>query len=393
MGVGEEEWGSGEREVLEGFVQRTDGLVDLLVSRYGDTTADENGKPGQRTTKEPNSSGFHHGPSDQNSEPELSPSDGMIFSGTGAITSESVRAIAGWMEWLHVFGEDAYGVRENPNSTSRRKGRHNPPEKREVSTRSRAGNDHVEGSWQVRAPSDIRAHGMGDRHRLEDSQFNTPPKSTTLTSVTHAPIHPPAYDGVKHNDGTKQSIPNEVPSTTGTTTLMKYLTLGYGSSWGTSLKPKNGEETEAHRGHKDLENPTHSQSKHQANQATKSTGERVTSSGPTSRGRFMIGLQGPLESETGDENNVDPSRDQSEYESETEERRGRIYLRTINVNLTNHDQPEMDGDGKLLGIAFEEGVSSVNSSTGFDIKTAGSSPQKLRVIVYKVGPQDTISPG
>jgi len=32
MGVGEEDRGSGEREVLEGFVGRIEGLVDLVVS-------------------------------------------------------------------------------------------------------------------------------------------------------------------------------------------------------------------------------------------------------------------------------------------------------------------------------------------------------------------------
>ena len=35
IGVGEEERGSGEREVLEGFVERTEGLVDLVVSKFG----------------------------------------------------------------------------------------------------------------------------------------------------------------------------------------------------------------------------------------------------------------------------------------------------------------------------------------------------------------------
>ena len=35
VGVGEEERGSGEREVLEGFVGRVDGLVDLVVSKFG----------------------------------------------------------------------------------------------------------------------------------------------------------------------------------------------------------------------------------------------------------------------------------------------------------------------------------------------------------------------
>ena len=38
IGEGEEEWGSGEREILEGFIERTGGLVDLVVSRFGDGT-------------------------------------------------------------------------------------------------------------------------------------------------------------------------------------------------------------------------------------------------------------------------------------------------------------------------------------------------------------------
>ena len=37
IGVGEEDWGSGEREVLEGFIGRTEGLVDLVVARFGDS--------------------------------------------------------------------------------------------------------------------------------------------------------------------------------------------------------------------------------------------------------------------------------------------------------------------------------------------------------------------
>ncbi|KAH8701471.1 hypothetical protein GQ44DRAFT_693264 [Phaeosphaeriaceae sp. PMI808] len=38
MGVGEEDWGSSERDVLEDFARRTEGLVDVMVSRFGETT-------------------------------------------------------------------------------------------------------------------------------------------------------------------------------------------------------------------------------------------------------------------------------------------------------------------------------------------------------------------
>lgn len=36
VGVGEEERGSGEREVLEGLVGRIEGLVDVVVSKFGE---------------------------------------------------------------------------------------------------------------------------------------------------------------------------------------------------------------------------------------------------------------------------------------------------------------------------------------------------------------------
>ncbi|KAH8166632.1 hypothetical protein CIB48_g1613 [Xylaria polymorpha] len=63
VGVGEENRGSGEREVLEGFVGRVEGLTDLVVSR------------------------------------------------------KSLRDITYWMEDVYTWGENAYGVKESPTST------------------------------------------------------------------------------------------------------------------------------------------------------------------------------------------------------------------------------------------------------------------------------------
>ncbi|KAI9794761.1 MAG: hypothetical protein M1816_002889 [Peltula sp. TS41687] len=381
MGVGEEEWGSGEREVLEGFVHRTDGLVDLLVSRFGDAKADEDGKSGQGTTKDTKSLKPHHRSAEQTSEPEISPSDGVIFSGTGAITCESARAIAGWMEWLHVFGEDAYGVRENPNSTSRRRGRHSPTRKRDDPMRSRTKNEHPEDVSTVRASPAVKAHVVGHKIEPDGPQVNTALTSTTFTSV-NVPIQPSAHSDVNHSGDAKQSLLDEVSSTTGTATFMKYLTLGYGSNWGTSLKWKSGKETEVHPGHKKHleDNP---QSSHHEKPGH---GGNLTLTELTTKGRFVIGLQGPLESEAGDEDNPHQVKDEPDDESEDEERHGRIYLRTININLTKDDPPEMNGDEKLRGAVSDERNSSPNSLTGFNIETVGCSPQKLRVIVYKNAP-------
>lgn len=51
IGVGEEDRGSGEREVLEGLVGRIDGLVDLVVSKFGESDPDDFNKSGENKKK------------------------------------------------------------------------------------------------------------------------------------------------------------------------------------------------------------------------------------------------------------------------------------------------------------------------------------------------------
>lgn len=106
VGVGEEEWGSGEREVLEDFVSRTDGLVDLIVSRFGDASQQVEGE-GQWL----------------GSDTDPRSTDGVIFSGVGALSRPSVANLSHWMEWVYRFGDAAYGVGRDPSSQRRRKSR------------------------------------------------------------------------------------------------------------------------------------------------------------------------------------------------------------------------------------------------------------------------------
>ncbi|RSL92630.1 hypothetical protein CEP52_013706 [Fusarium oligoseptatum] len=113
VGVGEEDRGSGEREVLEGLVGRIEGLVDLVVSKFGDYNPDSpppdapNGDPEQwlGTGQEPSSE------------------DGAIFLGTGALSRKSLRDVTQWMEDLYTWGDHTYGVIESPTSVRRAKRR------------------------------------------------------------------------------------------------------------------------------------------------------------------------------------------------------------------------------------------------------------------------------
>jgi hypothetical protein len=110
FGVGEEERGSGEREVLEGLVGRIEGLIDIVVGRFGeaDDIDDRTGKgEGDATSGQWLGTG-----SDPGTE------DGVIFLGVGALSRHSLRDVTYWMQDLYTWGENAYGVKES--TTSRR---------------------------------------------------------------------------------------------------------------------------------------------------------------------------------------------------------------------------------------------------------------------------------
>ncbi|KAK5127578.1 hypothetical protein LTR85_006918 [Meristemomyces frigidus] len=120
FGVGEEEWGSGEREVLEDLADRTEGLVDLVVSRFGEpaTAIASDGS----TLPEQEALPWMGG--------GIQPiaSDGIVFGGTGAIARPSLRNVSLWMRQIYTYGEYAYGVRDNVSRVRHKRRRRNPPE-------------------------------------------------------------------------------------------------------------------------------------------------------------------------------------------------------------------------------------------------------------------------
>lgn len=115
VGVGEEDRGSSEREVLEGFVGRVEGLVDLAVSRFGEYDQDAESKAEEPTQW-------------LGTGQEPGPGDGAIFLGSGALSRKSLRDITHWMEDLYTWGEHAYGLIESPTSIRRRRRKSNAPE-------------------------------------------------------------------------------------------------------------------------------------------------------------------------------------------------------------------------------------------------------------------------
>lgn len=211
IGVGEEEWGSGEREVLEDFVSRTDGLVDLVVSRFGDTSP--NHQYDNSTAQHPANIGLV-GESHQwigcNAIPHSF--DGVVFSGVGAISRQSLTRVSHWMEWIYRYGEDSFGVRHDPRSIRRRKRRKVP---------------------EGRASS-------GETKTLSKSPSHTPKRSLSpgippplVVGSTPKPAAEISKSGENNSrDGIKRSTEEPAdPSGFGTEKFMKLLTLGYGTSW------------------------------------------------------------------------------------------------------------------------------------------------------------------
>ncbi|KAJ6187008.1 hypothetical protein N7519_001916 [Penicillium mononematosum] len=199
IGVGEEEWGSGEREVLEDFVTRTDGLVDLVVSRFGDE-----GSPAlEGSNDESRWLGADNDPR---------PSDGVVFTGVGALSRHSLAQVSHWMQCIYRFGDAAYGVGRDPTSLRRRK------------PRKQRGRQSSEDAPQPSTP---------------DRNF-TPGIPRPL--VTAAPQPSPAVveqnqAGPRNEASPLRTEQNSENLGFPTETVMKYLTLGYGSSW--SFSPKS----------------------------------------------------------------------------------------------------------------------------------------------------------
>ncbi|CAN9274467.1 unnamed protein product [Alternaria alternata] len=215
MGVGEEEWGSSERDVLEDFARRTSGLVDVMVSRFGEASPLQQAK----TSTDPKTLEVS----------ELEPwigvgrnahaADGVVFSGLGAVSRKSLRDLSHWVETIYAHGEYAYGIRDNPTSDRRKRRRRNlkpesepepSPPMRDERPRPPVSNDGSDLPPGIPPPivkavenSLDKAAAAVDNNKSQAT--STAPESQTMLS-----------------------------SLGDTETWMKYMTLGYGTAWGGS---------------------------------------------------------------------------------------------------------------------------------------------------------------
>lgn len=333
VGVGEEDWGSGEREVLEDFIGRTEGLVDLLVTRFGDEHAEK--QPAHATSSKTGTDESREFGDWKTTGQCPRPSDGVIFSGIGAVSRLSIRAISQWAETLYTRGQDAYGVRLNPISAHRRKGRHidpgvnpttvrrhvrNPTDRQETSQRSRTSADLTkpDAKQDNGLPTGIPPSLVGPRRTL-------PQQAGTASDS----------DGIKEEAQAKTAHSVNHDGETGTETMIKYLTLGvYGSKWGIPFN----------------KSPVSGQTLDLREKIYPHLGSQDEVAGHLERrpGRFLIGFRGELESEVEQDTEAESG---SELEDRLDERRqnNRTMIRTLHVERIKPAALQSDSKSVIVG--------------------------------------------
>jgi hypothetical protein len=346
IGVGEEEWGSGEREVLEDFIGRTDGLVDVVVSRFGDS-------PENDTFTTSTSSAERAKPSKDINRPWLGSgelpksSDGVIFSGIGAISRSSLRDISAWIEWLYTNGEDTYGVKSNPHSRRHKKRRKPEPFEADSAWSSSDG-PKPRLDAQSRSSHTISLGSAVSPRSQSTFDAGIPPPlvvavENSLTAATSSANVAKAKNKLRRRSRSSSPVKRQ-SSNTGTETLMKYITLGiYGSNWGGPARKSSSRSPQRQIRIDKVSSSDTSALMHRPERML-----RESTSMNVKGGAFLIGLHGNLEDE---QFAVDAENEEAGFEgfrseaaSDDETYNSRIYVRTLYVGQKRQNTSDQDSE-------------------------------------------------
>ncbi|KAI0445292.1 hypothetical protein F4803DRAFT_508162 [Xylaria telfairii] len=327
VGVGEENRGSGEREVLEGFVGRVEGLTDLVVSRFGSSESApelEPAKDGKTDTLPAQWLGTGEEPGAE---------DGAIFLGVGALSRKSLRDITYWMEDIYTWGENAYGVKESPTSTRQ--------------TRRR------------RKSIPIVTDGNGSQLQQPGDKTTPPGQGSSTHNIAPQGHDRPGSTGLAQDEG--------IADEGGMSKFMSYLKMGYGTHW--SL---GGSEEGA-----------------RSSTPTKEDTQPTKVSEPTlhklpNTGNYLIGLLGDMEETNADDGERET---QPNNTGETPEYNARIPLRTLIVELDDGERTEaqqmedLGSQNTELALTDSGNKDPTNPNSQFDSQDRNKT-QKVRVVVY-----------
>ena len=354
MGVGEEERGSGEREVLEGFVGRIDGLVDIIVAKFGDDDEDPKSRAHQPRTVQwappPTAPWLGSG-----NEPAVE--DGVIFMGTGALSRKSLRDITHWMEDLYRWGPHAYGVVDNPTSNRRTK-KSKGKDKASAATEDKQKAREVYG---LKTPDKAATEDPPSENVVQEEQERHRPALRRKTS---------SYNSASETD-------------TKTSTLMDYLKFGYGKHWSLGTTKEESPTVQPKSEPVPAISPLSGDGAADRRRIDEGVANSAMYPQNDSVGHYLIGLLGDIEED-------DDSEDVSDNEEQSSTHNSRLLLRTLTVELEREEdaRPEKeisidlgstDNDRRSFDHAGSEHTA--NSKTSFESQDRNKS-KKLRVVVY-----------
>jgi len=381
VGVGEEERGSGEREVLEGFVGRIDGLVDVIVSKFGEGDINEPQIGGSKRDKpQPQPTGPWLG-----SGNEPAAEDGIIFLGTGALSRKSLRDVSHWIEDLYRWGPNAYGVVDNPSSNRRTKKSKTklPQQARELSLELNRGSPQI--------------HGLSHREEAQRRSISLSRDSMTTLAPTPVDEEMPASDNPKPIKRPSSRRGNSILSHKSTDSessksskLFQYLRLGYGTHW--SLGGSQAKDQSVAGLSLDIPQIKPGTSREPTNDnATADEASPAFTLHPSddSTGHYLIGLMGNIEDEEEDREDVN-AQDPTKFKEDGESYNARLLLRTLTVELEREGDARAEADISIdLGHADKELKTSQapgsehtgTSNASFESQDRNKT-KKLRVVVY-----------
>lgn len=374
MGVGEEERGSGEREVLEGFVGRIDGLVDVIVSKFGDGHSSNETEKGKKVQSSAKPTAPWLGSGD-----EPAAEDGVIFLGTGALSRKSLRDVSHWVEDLYRWGPHAYGVVDNPSSNRRPKKSKSKiqEKKKELSPEAKQGSRQVYGL------------SIRDKPKRQNSLKTIPPKPVDEGADEHdRHVSMDPRPAIKRALSSRSFTSTDSDSNT-TNKFVNYLKFGYGTHWslgGSSMKHESQISNQV----------TETPSTPAGHPLGKGTG-KISSTQATmyppddSMGHFLIGLMGSIEDEEEEDLTEGDPENIMRYAAGTGSFNARLVLRTLTLELEREEDARAEADISIdLGFNDNERRSSSKHTGSEHTGTSNASfesqdrnkTKKLRVVVY-----------
>lgn len=364
FGVGEEERGSGEREVLEGFVGRIDGLVDVIVSKFGDAvTTDKKSTTGKAQPVAPwLGSGV-----------EPAASDGVVFVGTGALSRKSVRDVSHWIEDLYRWGPYAYGVLDNPSSNRRTRRPKKGPKGRRSASPSLTPRPASKSNQDSVAIADV---SPAANNQQSPSTVDDDPKSKG-----NGVRRRPSFKRLPSQTSTESETSAKAPSK-----LVQYLKLGYGTHWtlGHHSNSSQRSHTSDTKGDSSGKQPT-------ASTKPQEKPFETLSIQSDDQGHYLVGFLGDLEdgrhSPELTVNDIVHVREDDEGEDGENDR---VLLRTLTVELERVQDARAEAEISIdLGSSTARSQTSLQtasertgtSATSFESQDRNKA-KKLRVVVY-----------